>query len=118
MKARIATLMIVLGVFLATTAFANEPVPASKAVSKSVANLIQNELEYPEFAIKEKFECCVVVSIVIQGDGSFDVDCANCISEEMKKYVVKQIESINTEDFARYAGQNVLLKIKFDILTV
>ena len=118
MKTRIATLMIVFGLFIAASAFANQPVPASKAVSKSVAKLIKSELDYPEFAIEEKFECCVVVSIVIQDDGSFDVDCANCISKEMKKYVVKQIESINTEDFARYAGQNVLLKIKFDILTV
>ncbi len=105
MKARIATLMIVLGVFLATTAFANEPVPASKAVSKSVATLIQSELEYPEFAIDEKFECCVLVSVVIQDDGTFEVNCANCVSDKMKKYVVGEIEDILSENHAQYAGQ-------------
>ena len=118
MKTRIATLMIVFGLFLTATAFANQPVPASKAVSKSVAKLIKSELDYPKFAIEDKFECCVVVSIVIQDDGSFDVDRANCIRADMKNYVVQQIENINTEDFARYAGQNVLLKIKFDLLLV
>ena len=116
MKTRIATLMIVFGLFLAATAFANPPVPASKAVSKSVAKLVKSELSYPEFAIEEKFECCVVVSIVIQDDGTFDVDCANCVSSAMKDYVVEQIENMVSEDHARYAGQNVLLKINFDLL--
>ena len=118
MKARIATLMIVLGVFLATTAFAKEPVPASKAVSTSVAKLIQQELEYPEFAIEDKFECCVLVSVIIQDDGTFEVDCANCVSDKMKKYVVEEIENILSEHHAQYAGQQVLMKIKFDLLLV
>ena len=116
MKTRIATLMIVFGLFLAATAFANPPVPASKAVSKSVAKFIKTEIAYPEFAIEEKFECCVVVSIVIQDDGTFDVDCANCVSSEMKKNIVEQIENLVSEEHARYSGQNVLLKIKFDLL--
>jgi hypothetical protein len=118
MKARIATLMIVLGVFLATTAFANEPVPASKAVSKSVANLIWEELEYPEFAIKEKLECCVLVSVIINDDGTFDVDCANCINKRLKEYVVNEIEQILSEEHAQYANQQVLIKINFDLLLV
>lgn len=116
MKTRIATLMILLGVFLASTAFANEPVPASKAVAQSVAKLIQDELEYPEFAIKEKFECCVLVSLVIREDGTFDVDCANCVSDDMKEYVVEAIEKIDGAKFAMYAGQSVLLKVNFDLL--
>ena len=65
MKTRIATLMILLGLFLSVTTFAKQPVPASKAVSQSVAKLIESELDYPEFAIKKKYECHVVVSIVI-----------------------------------------------------
>ena len=116
MKTRIATLMILLGIFLTTTAFANEPVPASKAVAQSVAKLIQSELEYPEFAIKDKFECCVLVSLVIQDDGSFEVDCAKCIDDDMKEYVVGQIEEMYSEKFSAYAGQQVLLKVNFDLL--
>ncbi len=118
MKTRIATLMIVLGVFLATTAFAKEPVPASKAVSKSVAKLIENELEYPEFAIKEKFECCVLVSVIIQDDGTFVVDCANCVDKRMKDYVIEEIEDILSEHHAQYANQKVLIRVKFDLKLV
>lgn len=116
MKTRIATLVFALGLFLVTTAFANEPVPASKAVAKSVAKLIESELEYPEFAIKDKFECCVAVSVVIQDDGSFNVDCANCINDDMKEYVVETIENIVSEKYTQYAGQTVLLKVKFNLL--
>lgn len=118
MKTRIATLMILLGLFLASTAFANEPVPASKAVAQSVAKLIQDELEYPEFAIKNKFECCVMVSLVIQDDGSFEVDCANCINEDMKEYVIGEIEKMYSDKFSVYAGQQVLIKVNFDLLLI
>ena len=115
MKTRIATFVFIAGMFLVSTAFANEPVPASKAVAKTVAKKIQSELEYPEFAIKEEFECCVMVSVVITEEGRFDVDCANCVSERMKKYVVYEIEHMLNEDLARYAGQSVLIKVIFDL---
>jgi len=118
MKTRIATLLFVVGMFLVSTTFANEPVPASKAVHKSVAKLIQSELEYPEFAISEKFECCVIISVIIQDDGSFEVDCANCVSDRMKNYVVHEVEQILSEEHARYAGQSVLIKVKFDLKLV
>lgn len=118
MKTRIATLVFIAGMFLVSTAFANEPVPASKAVAQSVAQNIQSELDYPEFAIEDKFECCVIVSIVIREDGRYDVDCANCISNKMKKYVVYEIEHMKFKDHAKYAGQSVLVKIKFDLKLV
>lgn len=118
MKTRIATLLLVSGLFISLTAFSKEPVPASKAVAQSVAKEIQKELEYPEFAIRDKFECCVLVSLVIREDGTFDVDCANCVSADMKEDVIRQIENMDAEKFAMYAGQTVLLKIKFDLLLI
>ena len=118
MKTKIATLMIVFGLFLSATTFANEPVPASKAVSNSVSKLIQSELEYPEFAIDEKLECIVVVSIVIEDDGTFDVTSANCVSSAMKEYVIEEIEDLVSKEHAQYAGQTVLLKVKFDLLLI
>lgn len=116
MKTKIATLFFALSMFITASALANEPVPASKAVSKSVAKLIQSELEYPEFAINEKLECDVAVSLVIQADGTFDVVGANSISAKLKEYVAEQIEEIESENHARFAGQEVLVKIKFDLL--
>ena len=118
MKTRIATLAFILGMFIFSSAFALEPVPASKAVAKSIATTIVNELEYPDFAIKEKFECCVLVNVVILEDGRFDVDCANCISERMKEYVIYEIEHIKSDEYVKYAGQSVLIKVKFDLKLV
>ena len=118
MKTRIATLVFILGMFIISSAFASEPVPASKAVAKSVAKTIVSELEYPEFAIKEKFECCVIVNVVILEDGRFDVDGANSISDRMKEYVIYEIEHIDTDEYAKYAGQSVIVKVKFDLKIV
>jgi len=115
MKTRIATLLFVFGLFIVSSAFAMEPVPASKAVSKKVANLIQDELDYPEFAIVDKFECCVVVSVLIQDDGTFDVTGANSISKDMIKHVIKTIEKMEPEDLDKYAGQEVGIKVIFDL---
>lgn len=118
MKTRIAILTALLGLFVTATAFASTPVPASKAVSNSVANYITNELEYPEFGITQKYEGDVVVSVTIQEDGTFLVDASNGFNEEMKKYVVKSIHGLQSDYHAQYAGQQVLLKIKFDLRLV
>lgn len=118
MKTRIATLVVLMGLFLSASVFAKEPVPASKAVAQSVAELVKSNLEYPEFAVNEKFECCVAVKIVIQDNGTFYVESANSISEDMKNYVIEQIEKMSSEEMARYGGQSVLVKVKFDLLLV
>jgi len=116
MKTRIAILMMAFGFLLTTTAFANEPVPASKAVSKSVATYIENNLDYPEFAIENKFDGDVVLSLIIEDDGSFDVVAANCVDQDMKNHVVTVVEEMQSDKHAYHAGQKVNLKIKFDLL--
>ena len=115
MKTRIATLTLLLGLFISTTAFANEPVPASKYVAKTVADYIEKELEYPEFAIETKYEGDVVVKIVIEEDGTFDVVQANAHNEKMKNSVIEMIEELDSDTFDAYAGQSVLVKISFDL---
>ena len=115
MKTRIATLAVLLGLFISTTAFANEPVPASKAVASSVADLIEDELDYPEFAIEDKFEGDVVLEILIEDDGTFDVIAANSMDSEMKEHVAWAVEDIDTDEFSRYAGQTVLVKVSYDL---
>ena len=120
MKTRIATLMVVLGLLVTSGIFANEPVPASKAVAVSVANYIADEMEYPEFAIKEKYECCVVVKLTIQEDGTFAVDAANSINESMKKHVISAIQELDEKAsyYSQFAGMELNLKLKFDLKLV
>ena len=118
MKTRIAILMMVLGVFMSTSALALEPVPDSKAVSRSVASYLEDNLEYPLFAKEKGLECCVVVEITIQQNGSFKVTGCNCVSKKMKEAVTESIENLHKKSdfFAPYAGQKVYLKIIFDLL--
>ncbi len=120
MKTRIATMMMVIGIFLASTAFSIEPVPASKAVSRSVADYIEKNLDYPEFAIKEKFECCVMAEVTIQKDGTFLVTGCNCLDKRMKKYVAKEIYKMDekADYYAQFAGQQIYIKIIFDLRDV
>jgi len=116
MKTRIATLMVVLGVLFLNAASASEPVPASKAVSKSVADLIKSELTYPDFARETNFECCVLIRVKILENGRFDVDCANCKNDRLKQYVVNSVNAIVSKEHMHYAGYTVALKINFRLL--
>jgi hypothetical protein len=118
MKTRIATLIVLFGLFLSATAFASEPVPvpASKSVAASVADFIDEELSYPEFAIEDKFEGEVVLSVIIEDDGTFNVEAANSVNDELKEHVIQVIENLSTDQYNQYAGQKVLLKVKFDLL--
>lgn len=118
MKTRIATLTVLLGLFITATAFANTPVPASKAVSNSVAKMISNELEYPEFALTDKYEGIVAVSFTIQDDGSFSVDASNALNDKMRKHVIKTIQNMQSDRLAKYAGQQVFIKVKFELKLV
>ncbi len=118
MKTRIATLTILLGLFISATAFASEPVPvpASKAVAQSVADFIEDELEYPEFAIEDKFEGEVVLSVIIEDDGTLEVEAANSVNDELKEHVIEVIEHLDANEYNQYAGQRVTLKLTFDLL--
>jgi len=116
MKTRIATLMVVLSMLFINVVSASEPIPASKAVSKSIASLIKTELTFPDFARESNFECCVLVRVKILEDGRLKVDCANCKNDQLKQYVVKSVNSIVSKKHASFAGHTVSLKIKFRIL--
>lgn len=116
MKSRIATIFM-LCLFIATTAFATQPVPASKAVRASVVDLVKKNIDYPAFAVESKTECCVVVSMIIQDNGTLKVDAANSLSPELQKYVIGTIEKLQEKNLAQYSGQKVLIKVRFELLS-
>lgn len=115
MKTRIATLAIVFGLLISTSAFANQPVPASRAVAASVADYIENEMEYPEFAVKEKFQGDVVIKVIIDEDGIFEVTDANSYHNKMINYVIREVEKLDSDEFDKFAGQTILVKLTFDL---
>jgi len=118
MKTRIAITMLLLGLFVATTAFSSPPSTTStRQMRKEIKKQVRQNVKYPQFALDERFECCVLVSITVQNDGSLDVDCANSVSDKMKDYVVTTIENIQSEKLQNYSGQTILLKVKFDIIS-
>ena len=120
MKTKITTLLMVFGLFLAANTFAATPFPAPKAVAVSIANYISNEIDYPEFAVKEKLECTVVVKLTVQEDGTFAVDAANCIDNRMRKHVIAAINELNekADYYSQFAGMEVNLKLEFDLKLV
>jgi len=116
MKSRIATYLIAMCMFIAGTAFANQPVKNNSEASQAVATLLKQELKYPKFAKDEKFECCVLVRLIINDDGSFKVDCANCTNQLLKTHVTKAIENISKEELKKYSGQQFSYRINFRLI--
>jgi len=117
MKTRIAIITMLLGVFLAGTAFAGEPEPAAKiAATKAVAEFLQDEIDYPAFASERNIECTVYVDITVNKDGSLKVNQANCKAECMKDYCVKAIEEAKSKDLKKFAGQDIVMKINYKLV--
>jgi len=120
MKTRIAALLVIaLGLFTTTVAFSAPVYPPSE-VAVSVSNYISGEIDYPEFAVKEKIECTVMVGLTIQKDGTFAVDAANCIDDRMRKYVIAAIQELDekADYYSKFAGMKVNVKLKFDLKLV
>lgn len=102
--------------FFGGTAFAVNPVPPKAEASKAVAKLLKQELVYPKFAKEQMFECCVLVRLIVEKDGSFTVDCINCTSETMKAHVTHAINQINKKELAKFAGQEFSFKINYKLI--
>ncbi len=96
--------------------YAKEPVPASKAVTSSIAQLIASEIDFPDFARVNNFECCVLVRLTIREDGSFELECSNCQDDQLRLYVEDSIEKITAKEYSKYAGQTVAIKLVFKLL--
>lgn len=116
MNTKTITLVLALAVIFTGSLFANEPVVAPKEVSSSLLDIIENEMDYPEFAIEERIEDVVIMELRIQKDGSLEVIDVNATYDNMRKHAVETVENIETTDFAEYAGQTVLVKVKYDLL--
>jgi len=116
MKSRIATYLIALCMFTAGTAFATTPLKLNNDASKAVSSILKQELKYPKFAKEDNFECCVLVRLIINDDGSFTVDCVNCTNTTMKTHVTNAIEKISSKDLAKYAGQQINFKLDYKLI--
>ncbi len=108
--------MMAVSLLTATTAFATKPVPEHKIVSKSIAEYVEDNLDFPSFAVDNNFQGEVVLSLVIREDGSFDVIRANCVNADVKQYVVESIEKMQKDIYSLHAGDQVNLKIKFVLI--
>ncbi len=116
MKSRIATYLMAVCMFFGGTAFAVNPVPPKAEASKAVAKLLKQELKYPKFAKELNYQCCVLVRIIIEKDGSFSVDCVNCTSKTMKAHVTHAINQISKKELAKFAGQTFNFKINYKLI--
>ena len=46
---------------------------------------------------------------------TLDVLKANSVNADMKEHVIETIENIETNKFAKYSGQTVLVKVSYDL---
>lgn len=116
MKTRIAIVTMLVGLFFAGNIMANTPVPASKSAVKEITEFLTDELTYPNFASETNLECSVAVSIIVQDDGSLQVEAANCSSCCMRDHVVEEINNLQKEEFAKYADQNIVISVKYNLI--
>lgn len=115
MKTRNVILALFTFIFTFGTLSANEPMIAPKNISSSVAEMINEEITYPRFAMDENFEGDVKLEILIEEDGTLDVTAANSINTEVKNHVIESVEKLQNTTLEKYAGQTVYLKINFDL---
>lgn len=115
MKTTKLVIAFIATVFAASSLMANEPAMAPKEISSSAAKMITEEVYYPEFAIEDKFEGKVALEVEITEDGSFNVTAANSLNEDLKDYVSKTIEDIETSEFKKYAGQKIIMNLNYDL---
>jgi hypothetical protein len=115
MKTKSLILSLIASIFTIGSLMANEPVMAPKQISSSVAEMIKDEIYYPEFAIEDKWQGKVVLEVLITEEGDFDVIAANSTNKNLKNYAAQTIEDIDTDDFKDYAGQKVFLSLDYDL---
>ncbi len=116
MKAKVLIVVTSLVMLFTSSAIAGTQKKSSR--QSPVAQFIQKNIHYPETTFGEKLEeCCVWVEITIKDDGHFQVTNYNG-SQQIKNSLISDIEHLKPakEDFSKYAGQKVLLKIIFKLL--
>lgn len=117
MKTKNLVLALIASIFTLGSVMANQPTMAPKEISSSVAEFIENEIEYPQFAKEDKFNGDVLLQLVIEEDGTFDVTAANSLNIDVKNHVIELVENLDSDKFDRYAGQTIMVKISFDLRT-
>ena len=89
MKTKNVILAVIASIFTIGSVMANQPTMAPKEISSSVAELIEKEISYPQFAKDDNFNGDVLLQLVIEEDGTFDVTAANSLNTEVKNHVIE-----------------------------
>lgn len=116
MKTRIVTLMMLSCFLWSGLSYAGEKEASSLTAFKTISSIIEKEIDYPAFASENQMECDVYVDLTIQKDGSIEVNASNSIEKSMKEYCVKSLEKLKNNELSNYAGEQVLLKINYQLI--
>src|SRR6056297_910818 len=91
MNAKLFTLAAIFGFVFFQTAIADED-------KTMVKQTVQQEVDYPEFAVEEKLEGTVWVEFTINENGKIQVEKVNSMCVPLKNYVVRKIEGMDAFD--------------------
>jgi outer membrane biosynthesis protein TonB len=89
-------------------AFATEPEVAVK-------KMINDQITYPDFAVKSLIEGKVYVTFSIDQDGKITVKESNSLNEELRKYVVEKMDDLKVTPGKDYDGKTYSMKFTFEL---
>jgi len=116
MKTKIVTLMMLSCFLWISLSFAREKETSNLMAYKSISSIIEKEIDYPAFASENQLQCDVYVDLTIQAYGSIQVNASNSIENSVKEYCVNSLEKMKNKQLSNFAGENVLLKIKYQLI--
>lgn len=115
MKTRIATFITAVLMLISITASASITEYQNEA-SKDVARVLKKELKFPEFVKSNYTDCCALVRIFVNSDGSLTVDCVNSMYDNIREYLTASIEKMGKQEFSKYSGQVLNFKINYKLI--
>lgn len=88
MKTKLIALIALIGLFSFSNTYAGEK-------EKMVKQTVQQEIQYPQFAIEQDLEGTVWVSFVIKDNGEIEVTQINSDCIPLKNYVLNKMENMD-----------------------
>jgi hypothetical protein len=90
-------------------AFAGEP-------EMAVKQLLNEKIQYPEFARKALIEGKVFVTFTIDEQGKIMVKESNSLNEDLRKYVVEELNETVVTPSKDFIGKTFSMKFSFELI--
>lgn len=80
----------------------------------NLTDFLKNEIQYPEFAKKDKIEGVVLVSFFVDGSGIVNIEQTNASNEDLRNYVINRLRNLVVSDSSK-ANNTYNMRFVFQI---